>query len=157
MAQEFRVGAQALLALSPGSGVVRLRPAGIPGGDATAHGPRREALVNMQASRCATRTRSNTRRRGEGQKGARRRLFAWFSSGSKIVGHTNRDCFGVISRKRGTASTSCLATSDKFVNDIVSSGKTVTTRTQGVMRPVAIDQARIRKIGLGPLVYEAVL
>src|SRR5438045_9304812 len=68
MAQEFRVGAQALVALSPGSGVVRLRPAGIPGGDATAHGPRREALVNMQPSRCVTRTRSNIRRRGQGQK-----------------------------------------------------------------------------------------
>src|SRR5947207_15937511 len=98
MAQEFRVGAQALLALSPGSGVVRLRPAGIPGGDATAHGPRREALVNMQPSRCVTRTRSNILRRGRGQKGARRRLFAWFLNGSKIVTHTIAECFGVITR-----------------------------------------------------------
>src|SRR5437763_16871338 len=105
MAQEFRVGAQALLALSPGSGVVRLRPAGIPGGDATAHGPRREALVKLQPSRCGSRTRSNIRRRGQGQKGARGRLFAWFSTGSRIVRHTRGDCFGVIASKRGTAIT----------------------------------------------------
>ena len=63
------------------------------------------------------------------------------STGSKIVSQTKRDCFGVISRKRGTAITSCLAAADIFVTDIVSSGKTVTTRTKGVMRPVAIDQA----------------
>src|SRR6059058_3601836 len=62
-------------------------------------------------------------------------------TGLKIVSHTNRDCFGVIPSKRGTAITPCLAASDKFVTDIVSGGKTVTTRTQGVMRPVAIDQA----------------
>src|SRR2546429_2973918 len=131
------------------SGLVRLRPAGIPSGDATAHGQRREALVNVRYSQCAVRTRrrdhavtpSNIRRQGEEQKGARGRLFAWSSTGSKIVGHTNRDCFGIISRKRGTAITSCLAASDKFVTDIVSGGKTVTARTQGVMRPVAIDQA----------------
>src|SRR5437870_4682034 len=61
-----------------------------------------------------------------------------------------------MSSKRGTAITPCLAASDKFVTDIVSGGKTVTTRTQGVMRPVAIDQAGIREIGGGALVYEAV-
>src|SRR5437588_6026671 len=152
MAQEFRVGTQAPPALSPGSGLVRLRPAGIPGGDAGAHGSRREALVSMQHSRCAIRTRyhatarSSIRRHGEGQKGARGRLFAcsqlgMFSTGSKIVSHTNRDCFGVISSKRGTAIHPWLAAADKFVTDIVSGGKTVNTGTQGEMRPVGIDQA----------------
>src|SRR5207253_5802828 len=150
MAQEFRVGAQAPLALSPGSGLVRLRPAGIPGGDATAHGSRREALVNMQHSQYAIATRSRDITRYQifvvavSDKKAPEGAFLRDSlTGLKIVSHTNRDCFGVISSKRGTAITPCLAASDKFVADIVSGGKTVTTRTQGVMRPVGVDQARV--------------
>src|SRR5207302_4135086 len=150
MAQEFRVGAQAPVALSHGSGLVRLRPAGIPGGDATAHGPRREALVIMQHSQYAISTRYHAITRSRDQiivvavrdKKAPEGAFLRDSlTGLKIVSHTNRDCFGVIPSKRGTAITPCLAASDKFVTDIVSGGKTVTTRTQGVMRPVAIDQA----------------
>ena len=78
------------------------------------------------------------------RRGTKRRPRAPFCdslTGLKIVRHTKGDCFGVISGKRGTAITSCLAAADKFVTDIVSGGKTVATRTQGVMRPVAIDQA----------------
>src|SRR5438445_2245445 len=106
MAQEFRVGAQAPLGLSPGSGVVRLRPAGIPGGDATAHGPRREALVNMQHSQCAIATRSRdhaisrdiTRYQifvvAVSDKKAPEGAFLRDSlTGLEIVSHTNRDCF----------------------------------------------------------------
>src|SRR5947208_16732817 len=114
MAQEFRVGAQALLALSPGSGVVRLRPAGIPGGDATAHGPRREALVNMQPSRCVTRTRSNIRRRGQGQKWDRLPHFAAFSTGPEIGSQQKGDSFGLMSKKTRTEFLSGLASSPEL-------------------------------------------
>src|SRR5438105_8424312 len=110
MAQEFRVGTQAPPALSPGSGLVRLRPAGIPGGDAGAHGSRREALVSMQHSRCAIATRSRDITRYQifvvavSDKKAPEGAFLRDSlTGLKIVRHTKGVCFGVITGKRGTA------------------------------------------------------